>query len=328
MVAQPKSANRKWGTRVLVLLILLGAGSVSFAVWARVPARSSPRPNSSQPTSPAQSQQQNKTSPKVTPPLPRGMKLMLKDGDFQLVREYKIDGDRVRYYSMDSHQWEEMPKEMVDWDATREEEAKEAKNDAAEVARIRVQEQARNGMPLDIDASLEAAPNVFIPPGEGAFVFEGKAVVPLVPAETDVKNDRGRTFKQVLVPIPIVPSRRSITIPGTRAKIRITTSQPEFYVRTGDAQEPEMQLIRTKVKGYSRFIENVDTLFKEETVKAVTLPMQRWLIARGVYRFTLGELLPPGEYALAEVVRTEGVNIYVWDFGVDGGSPASASKAK
>ncbi len=253
---------------------------------------------------------------------------MLKDGDFQLVREYKIDGDRVRYYSMDSHQWEEMPKEMVDWDATREEEAKEAKNDAAEVARIRVQEQARNGMPLDIDASLEAAPNVFIPPGEGAFVFEGKAVVPLVPAETDVKNDRGRTFKQVLVPIPIVPSRRSITIPGTRAKIRITTSQPEFYVRTGDAQEPEMQLIRTKVKGYSRFIENVDTLFKEETVKAVTLPMQRWLIARGVYRFTLGELLPPGEYALAEVVRTEGVNIYVWDFGVDGGSPASASKAK
>jgi hypothetical protein len=153
-------------------------------------------------------------------------------------------------------------------------------------------------------------------------------VVPLVPAETDVKNDKGQTFKKVLVPIPIVASRRHISIPGTRAKLRIHASQPEFYVRTADAHEPEMQLIPTKVKGYSRFIENIDTRFSEETVKAETLPMQRWLIAQGVYRFTLGEPLPPGEYVLAELVHVENISVYVWDFGVDASGAAAAAKPK
>src|ERR1700685_4168817 len=53
--------------------------------------------------------------------LPRGQKLILKDGTFQLVREYQVDGDRVRYYSLDSSQWEAMPADMVDWDATKKE---------------------------------------------------------------------------------------------------------------------------------------------------------------------------------------------------------------
>lgn len=326
MAAQRKSGERQGEARTRVLLIVLSIAYFSLATWAHARPGQSATTNSSQSGSPPQSPKQDKSSPK--PALPRGKKLILKDGDYQLVREYLVQGDRVRYYSMDSRQWEEMPTSYVDWDATHKIEAEEAKADAATVAKVRVQEEARNGMPLDIDASLEAAPNVFIPPGEGAFVFEGKAVVPLVPAETDVKNDKGRTFKQVLVPIPIVPSRRIVTIPGTRAKQRIKTNQPEFYIRTADAHEPEMQLIHTKVKGYSRFIENVDTLFKEETMKVETLPMQRWLIARGVYRFTLGQSLPPGEYALAEVVRAEGINIYVWDFGVDGGGPVPATKAK
>jgi hypothetical protein len=328
MAAQPKSVRSSGGARAGVTLILFAAASFSFAVWGDALTRNSRMSDTSQSTSSSQPQEQEKSSTNATPNLPRGKKLILKDGNYQLVREYKVEGDRVRYYSVDSRQWEEMPASYVDWDATHKVEAEEAKVDAAEVGKVRAREQARNGMPLDIDASLEAAPNVFIPPGEGAFVFEGKAVVPLTPAETDAKNDKGRTFKQVLVPIPIVPSRRIITIPGTRSKQRIKSSQPEFYMRTGDAHEPEMQLIHTKVKGYSRFIENVDTLFKEETVNVETLPMQKWLIARGVYRFTLGQSLPPGEYALAEVVRAEGINIYVWDFGVDGSGPASTSKAK
>src|ERR1700758_1073364 len=52
------------------------------------------------------------------PTLPHGKKLVLKDGNFQLVREYQRNGDRVRYFSEERHTWEEIPAAMVDWDAT------------------------------------------------------------------------------------------------------------------------------------------------------------------------------------------------------------------
>jgi hypothetical protein len=48
-------------------------------------------------------------------------------------------------------------------------------------------------------------------------------------------------------------------------------------------------------------------------------------VAATVYRFTLGEPLPPGEYALAEILP-DGMNLFVWDFGVDG--PAAAQTTK
>src|SRR5271154_4349261 len=41
-------------------------------------------------------------------------KLVLKDGSYQLVREYQINGDRVRYWDIDSSQWQEIPADLVD----------------------------------------------------------------------------------------------------------------------------------------------------------------------------------------------------------------------
>ena len=46
---------------------------------------------------------------------------------------------------------------------------------------------------------------------------------------------------------------------------------------------------------------------------------ERWQIANGVYRFTLSQSLEPGEYVFTEIVKGEGTNLYVWDFGVDVG---------
>ena len=99
-------------------------------------------------------------------------------------------------------------------------------------------------------------------------------------------------------------------------------------MRTADAREPAMELIRAKLRGESRQIENLDQLFGEQRATRNTLPMQRWEIARGVYRFTLGQALEPGEYVLAEIVQNEGMGLYVWDFGVDGSAGPPATKPK
>jgi hypothetical protein len=261
--------------------------------------------------------------------LPRGKKLMLKDGSFQLVREYKVDGDRVRYYSLDSSQWEEMPAALVDWDATKKAEAEEAQRDAALIAKVDTQEKALHAeLTLDTDASLEAAPGVFLPPGEGLYAFDGKVVLTVAQASTVENLSKKQFLKQVLVPIPIIPTRHTVSIPGTRAHLRLKTGQPEFYMRTADGREPEMELIRAHVRKDDRQIENLDELFGETHTTRDSISMQRWAIAQGVSRFTLSQTLPPGEYVFAEIVQGQGTSLFVWDFGVDKETSPAASNPK
>ncbi len=271
-------------------------------------------------------QQASNEQAKGAAPLPKAKKLVLKDGTFQLARSYEVQGERVRYYSVERSQWEEIPTALVDWDATRKVETDEAKHEQAVLEKVHATEAAQRLQPVDVDASVEAAPGVFLPPGEGAFVLDGKAVLPLAQAEAGVKLSKGRVLEQVLVPVPVVPSRRTVSIKGARARFRISNPQPEFFMRTADGREPRLELVRATVHGDSRQLENIDTLFTQHVEKRNTLPLQSWTIAKGVYRLTLGEPLQPGEYVLAEIMQGEGMNLYVWDFGVDPSGTKPAAK--
>lgn len=273
----------------------------------------------------------------------RGKKLVLKDGSYQLVRSYEQKADRVRYFSIERDDWEEIPASLVDWDATKKAEAAEEKTAAAVLEKARIQtEETRVAPPLDVDASLTVGQGVFLPDGEGMFVLEGKTIKTLKQVGSAIKTDKKTVLKQVLSPIPIVPGKRNVEIPGSRAAVRITTAAPEFYLRepppsadddtaierTGRANlaGPDVMLVRTKVKGNKRYVESIRSMFGQEVgEERKEISMQRWEVAPDVYRFTLSEPLPPGEYALAEVLE-DGMNFFVWDFGVDaagGAKPAS-----
>jgi hypothetical protein len=265
---------------------------------------------------------------------PRGRKLVLKDGTYQLVRDYEQNGERVRYYSIERAAWEEIPASMVDWDATKKAEASGEKTDEALVQKVHVQEQAMHAdMPLDVDASLTVAQGVFLPDGEGMFALDGKSLKALAQAGSQVKTDKKTVLKQVFTPIPIIASKKNVEIPGTRAAVRVTTPTPEFYLRepppdpektstvlrTGrqDESGPDVALVKVTVKGNKRLLESVRSYFGEKIgEERQEVSMQRWEVAPDVYRFTLSTPLAPGEYALAEILQ-DGLNLYVWDFGVD-----------
>ena len=267
-------------------------------------------------------------------PLLKGKKLVLKDGTYQIVREYQLKGDRVRYFSTERGAWEEIPSAMVDWDATKKTEKTQKDVNDALLKQVHIQELAAHAeTPVDVDASLTVAPGVFLPDGEGMFAIEGKAVKHLDQVGTEVKTDKATKLKQVLSPIPIIPSKKNVEIPGTRAKVRLTTGHPEFYLRepapdpdrrtsierssrVGDIA-PEVVLVRATVKGNKRLLESIRSYFGEPIgAERKEITMQRWDVAPDVYRFTLGEGLPPGEYAFAELLP-DGLNLFVWDFAVD-----------
>jgi len=294
---------------------IVRAGRLAFLIFLGIIPPAAAQTSATASSAPAQKGQASTT---VSSASPHPIKLMLKDGSFELVREYHVEGDRVRYYNLDSSQWEVMPAALVDWNATKKVEAEDAQRDSALLAKVHKEEEERSaGSTLDIDASLEAAPGVFLPSGIGLWAFDGHTMQPVTQAEIDSKLSKGHFLEQVIVPVPIVPTRHNISIKGEHATMRIRTGQPEFYMRTADARTPDLKLIRAKIHSGNRNLEHVDELFNEQWQSANTVPMQRWEVAKGVFRFTLGESLPPGEYVLAEVLQNEEMSFYVWDFGVD-----------
>ncbi len=297
---------------------------------------------------PSGKQAGGKDTPAGVAVLPRGKKLVLKDGTFQLARDYQRNGERVRYLSAERGGWEEIPAAMVDWDATAKAAAAEQADEEALAKKVHAQEQAqRVETMMDVDASLQVAPGVFLPPGEGMFLIDGKSVKPLEQVGSQVKTDKKQFLKQVLSPIPIVPSKQNVQIPGTRASVRLTGGQVEFYLREAPPDPdrttpivkssrpgesgPEVELVRATVKGNKRQLESIKSLFGEPMEeKRNSISIQRWEIAPTVFRFTLSEVLPPGEYALAEILP-DGMNLFVWDFGVDPSTntkPVASSRKK
>jgi hypothetical protein len=173
-----------------------------------------------------------------------------------------------------------------------------------------------------------------LPESEGMFVVEGKSVRILNLVGSQSKKNTARTIAEVLSPVKIVPGKKYVLIPGSHATLRLHSKNPEFYLReappdpehptailksspAGD-NGPDVELIRAKVTRNSRILESITTLFREPISNSRnSVSILRWEVAPTVYRFTISETLPPGEYALAEILP-DGLNYFVWDFGVDG----------
>ncbi len=280
----------------------------------------------------AQQSDQGAAQSEIAVPLPKGKKLILKDGTFHIVREYHREGDRVRYYSVERSSWEEMPAALVDWDATQKAEEEQNAKQAELAKQIAESEKAARFADLNVDTSFEVRPGVFLPDAVGFYVIDGNKAASMQQEKAEVHTDKGRAVAKIVTGIPLISSKQDMEILGKQAKLRIHTGDAEFYFRTADQREPHLTLVQATVKGEKRALEAITTnIAGQQKFKNREVSLLQWDAARGLYRFTVEQALDPGEYAIIETTTAEGQSIYVWTFGVDvtgnpkaGGSPAAA----
>lgn len=177
------------------------------------------------------------------PGMERNHRLILKDGSYQRVRQYQIIGDRVRYFSVERSDWEELPVSLVDWGATRKwEQAHRAPYDgnspdnlpgmspgmaaAAEVDReeaaIRNQRNAR---------TPTVAPGLQLPDESGVFVldtYHGTPELVPLPATGMSLNRRERHGLGVLN--PMAGETPSVEIQGRHSRIHLHVNDPAIYL--------------------------------------------------------------------------------------------------
>ena len=245
------------------------------------------------------------------------IKLYLKDGSYQLVQSYEVQGDRVRYYSVERSAWEEVPVAMVDFDATKRAGVEEKAVHEKELKEARALDSER--FEKAAPTGFEIAPGFRLPDGDGVFAFDGIRVIPLVQSSADIVKDKKRFALALALPAPLLKNRDLVVLDGARAAVRIRSLQPTFYVQFADTAAANIQLIPVDSKKELRVIEKIQSGIGvgKSGEEHDAIPVEREEIKPGLFKIKPLQPLALGEYALAELLP-EKLNLEVWDFGIDG----------
>jgi hypothetical protein len=288
-------------------------------------------------------------------------RLILKDGTYQLVTKYERAGDRVRYYSSERGQWEELPAELVDWAATEKwakdhaPGAKPADSDAVapsipEAAAIDKEEQRERARTPDV------LPGLRLPDEDGVWALDTfhdqPELVVLTQNTGGVNRQAGHNvFRATLNPLGGV--QQSIQIPGAESKVKLHVNDPALYVSiTGvDDDEAVASAVTVDTHGAGSMkdknaassansqyaIVRVRSNFKKDlrivsgikiavggkvTQTEDVIPTTAQVLPGNRWvRLTPREPLTIGDYALMELLGPGEVNLSVWDFRIDPQGP-------
>lgn len=176
---------------------------------------------------------------------PVNQRLILTDGSYQLVRSYQIVGNRVRYFSVDREDWEELPASLVDWKATHawkanlqrqstSESAGKDESDAMREAAELDREEAAQRTQLD-EAMPEVVPGLRLPDRDGVFALDQFAghpeLVEISAHPGTVNRSRASRLRSML---PLAGQQDQIEIDGAMARVQLHTTQPQIYLSLDD----------------------------------------------------------------------------------------------
>ncbi|MBV9508338.1 MAG: hypothetical protein JO323_25385 [Acidobacteriia bacterium] len=235
------------------------------------------------------------------------LKLYLKDGGYHLVREYQVQSDRVRFYSVERSQWEEMPLELVDLKKTQAEESTRKEELEKEAKVLSEEDKAERAIQQEV---------LRIPENPGVYWLEGKEAKVIKAAESSVHTNKGRSVLRALAPLPLVSGKATVEIPETHSLNIFTNPEQEFYIQLSDPER--FGILRVKPKAGVRIVENLTIMpVTKEVVEEPEMVeiFQQQLTNDGLYKIWPKMPLTPGEYAVVEYTASK-LNMQVWDFAV------------
>ena len=274
-------------------------------------------------------------------------RLYLTDGSYQSVTKYEIKGERVRYLSAERGEWEELPKSMVDWPAT-EKYAKERAAGGAPPEAAALEKEIEAERAEEEALSPHVLPGLQLPEEAGVFLldtYEGNPeLVPIEQRGGSINKNVKRNVLRSAVN-PVASAHQTVEVPGKHAPMQSHVAVPALYINIdrGEDQpesetpaeakpkEPEplppqdrFKIIRLEAKGEKRIVGEIKiAVYGKISQDAKFVPTTAQPMTGGWVKLTPTESMASGEYAVVEMLGKEGMNLYVWDFGVNPNAAAN-----
>ena len=329
----------------LLAVVLGGAGPVSMRVLAqaRPPV---PLPDVSQ------------TADGMAPHKTR---LILKDGSYQLVMSYQVKGKVVSYVSAERAEREELPTDLVDWDATHKWEKQHALTADGQAPPPQIdpellkEEEERRALNPEVEKDLSLPDQVAV---VALDYFQGTPeLVPLVQSDGELNRVTGHSILKLSIN-PRSASHQILELKGVASAVQMHVAQPAIYIRVGNdavvsrgsapltvntyganagekisdkpAQSNDYVMVRADVRTDARVLAsfNINALGTQHQQRDVVETTQELVTGGHWMKITPKQPLDFGEYALMEVLSDRDVNSAVWDFGVHPTSPENRDVMK
>ena len=233
------------------------------------------------------------------------IKLYLEGGGDLLVSEYSIEGDRVRYYSVERSAWEEIPLELVDLERTKRRQRQE------ETVRATRREEVEAIRAAERRARTELHR---VPLEDGVYYLRGEEILPVQQADLIVNKSKTATLLRVFSPLPAA-NKETLEVAGPHAELVAADDRPMFFMRLEKINR--IEILRLKSKDKTREVQVLQKIPESKEVFETheTVEIFRQQLAPSVYKVWPVEPLAAGDYAVIEYTPGE-ENLRVWDFTV------------
>jgi hypothetical protein len=298
---------------------------------------------------------------------PHRTRLILKDGSYQIVMSYQVKGNIVSYVSAERGAVEEIPADLIDWDAThkweRQHPAEDAQTAGDQAPAPTIDPELLKEEADRASLTPEVAPDLRLPELDSVLAldyFQGTPeLVPLVQSEGELNHTTGHNILKLALN-PRAASHEIVQLKGVESPVQMHVDKPVIYLRIGDdsgishsgtaftvdthgagssgvktdssggSPNSGYVMVRADVRTDARVLAsfNIGALGTTRAQEDVVETDTELLRGGHWMKVTPVHPLDFGEYALMEIVSDKEINTAVWDFGVHPVAPENRDVIK